>query len=182
MGNREKLLEAAKQCLFEKGYGQTTVRDISSTAGVSMAAIGYHFGSKEDLMTAAIIDALGSDDAFETSSEGATPLRQLWTALLESFADNKTFWIANLEAVLQSQRDPKLRETLLYGIRQGRSGMTHVLTGEPEDSLPDSKIRTLGSVQMALISGLMMQRLVDPENAPNADEVMTGIKELADLV
>ncbi|MGH8881492.1 MAG: TetR/AcrR family transcriptional regulator, partial [Stackebrandtia sp.] len=50
MGNRQQLLDAAKQCLFDKGYERTTVRDISDLAGVSKAAIGYHFGSKEALM------------------------------------------------------------------------------------------------------------------------------------
>ncbi|MGH4006514.1 MAG: TetR family transcriptional regulator, partial [Pseudonocardiaceae bacterium] len=44
MGNREDLLAGAKRCLYEKGYGRTTARDIAAAAGgVSLAAIGYHF-------------------------------------------------------------------------------------------------------------------------------------------
>src|SRR6185437_10410782 len=50
MGNREDLLEGAKRCLLEKGYRATTARDIAAASGVSLAAIGYHFGSKEALM------------------------------------------------------------------------------------------------------------------------------------
>jgi AcrR family transcriptional regulator len=54
MGNREALLSGAKQSLLEKGYDRSTVRDITAAAGgVSMAAIGYHFGSREALLTAA---------------------------------------------------------------------------------------------------------------------------------
>ncbi|GAA5003457.1 hypothetical protein GCM10025734_40840 [Kitasatospora paranensis] len=59
MGNREDLLAGAKRCLYEKGYGRTTARDIASAAGVSLAAIGYHYGSKEALLTQATIQALG---------------------------------------------------------------------------------------------------------------------------
>jgi AcrR family transcriptional regulator len=57
VGNREALLAGARQCLFEPGYARTTARDIAAAAGVSLAAIGYHFGSKEALLNAAIIEA-----------------------------------------------------------------------------------------------------------------------------
>ncbi|MGH3898001.1 MAG: TetR family transcriptional regulator [Pseudonocardiaceae bacterium] len=39
------------------GYGRTTARDIAAAAGVSLAAIGYHFGSKETLLNAALMQA-----------------------------------------------------------------------------------------------------------------------------
>jgi AcrR family transcriptional regulator len=52
--NRDALLLAAKQCLLEKGYNRTTARDIASMAGVSLAAIGYHFSSKDALLTEAL--------------------------------------------------------------------------------------------------------------------------------
>ena len=58
MGNREVLLAAAKRCIYEKGYARTTARDVTSAAGVSLAAIGYHFGSLEALMSAALIEAI----------------------------------------------------------------------------------------------------------------------------
>ena len=62
MGNRDALLLAAKSCLLNKGYSRTTARDIASTAGVSLAAIGYHFSSKEALLTEALILAFGEWD------------------------------------------------------------------------------------------------------------------------
>ena len=52
MGNREALLEGAKHCLYEKGYARTTARDISTAAGTSLAAIGYHYRSTEALLNA----------------------------------------------------------------------------------------------------------------------------------
>jgi hypothetical protein len=42
--------------------------------------------------------------------------------------------------------------------------------------------RTLGSVQMALITGLMTQWLNDPEAAPSGAEIARGLRELADLI
>ncbi|WP_432014701.1 TetR/AcrR family transcriptional regulator [Streptomyces cucumeris] len=179
MGNREKLLEAARQCLFEKGYERTTVRDLASAAGVSMAAIGYHFGSKEALLNQALFEALDSgDQAFGPPADGAG-LGALWRRLTESFSANKTFWIANLETVLRAQRDPELRAQMAAGLRQGRSGMAHEVTGTAEAELSEATVRTLGSVQLALVSGLMMQHLTDPDSAPTADEVLEGLRALA---
>ncbi|MGW0673028.1 TetR/AcrR family transcriptional regulator [Streptomyces sp. NPDC002746] len=180
MGNREKLLEAAGQCLFAKGYERTTVRDLASAAGVSMAAIGYHFGSKEALLNQALFEALDSGgQAFGPSAGDDADLGALWRRLIEAFSANETFWIANLETVLRAQRDPELREQVAAGLRQGRSGMAREVTGTAETELSEVTIRSLGSVQLALVSGLMMQHLTDPGSAPTAEDVLEGLRALA---
>ncbi|MEV2255260.1 TetR family transcriptional regulator [Streptomyces sp. NPDC050147] len=180
MGNREKLLEAAKECLFAKGYERTTVRDLASTAGVSMAAIGYHFGSKEALLNEALFASLDAgDQTSRPAPDGDADLGALWGRLIEAFSANKTFWMANLETVLRAQRDTDLREQMAAGLQQGRSGMAREVTGTAESDLSEATIRTLGSVQLALVGGLMMQHLTDPENAPTADEVLEGLRALA---
>lgn len=55
MGHREDLLEGAKKCLVEKGFVRTTARDIVKASGANLASIGYHYGSKDALMTEAFI-------------------------------------------------------------------------------------------------------------------------------
>lgn len=44
--NRDKLLDGALACLRERGYGNTSSRDIARAAGVNIASINYHFGSR----------------------------------------------------------------------------------------------------------------------------------------
>ena len=61
--HREALLEAAKRLLREQGYAHTTARDLVAASGTNLASIGYHFGSKEALLT----EALG--EAFEEWTE-----------------------------------------------------------------------------------------------------------------
>lgn len=46
---RQRILEAAGQIFSESGFRQTTIRQISSRAGVNVAAINYHFQSKDNL-------------------------------------------------------------------------------------------------------------------------------------
>lgn len=46
---RKKLLEAASNVFVEKGFRETRVSDICSACGANIAAVNYHFGSKEKL-------------------------------------------------------------------------------------------------------------------------------------
>lgn len=50
--HREKLLEAAAEIFAEKGYRNATVAGICRHAGSNIAAIHYHFGSKDQLYIA----------------------------------------------------------------------------------------------------------------------------------
>jgi len=51
---KKKILDSAQRLIGSQGYAATSVRHIISEAGVNLAAIHYHFGSKEDLLAAII--------------------------------------------------------------------------------------------------------------------------------
>ncbi|GAA3441157.1 TetR/AcrR family transcriptional regulator [Planomonospora venezuelensis] len=51
---RERLLQAAAEAFARCGYDGTRVADIAATAGVSNGALYAHFGSKAELMVAAL--------------------------------------------------------------------------------------------------------------------------------
>ncbi|WP_157253994.1 TetR/AcrR family transcriptional regulator [Nonomuraea typhae] len=51
---RERLLRAAADAFAERGYDGTRVADIAASAGVSNGALYAHFGSKADLLVAAL--------------------------------------------------------------------------------------------------------------------------------
>jgi AcrR family transcriptional regulator len=160
MGNREALLAGAKQCLIERGWARTTVRDIASAAGVNHAAIGYHFGSKEALLTQALVQAVEelADELARRVSTDAP--EQRWQALIDSFTTHRPLWVAQLEAAVQAERSPEVREHLAKGQREGREGLG-------------------GSVPLALLTGLMLQWLVDPEHAPSGADVTAELRSLA---
>lgn len=46
---RERLLKAATDVFVERGYAAATVREICRRASANVAAVNYHFGSKERL-------------------------------------------------------------------------------------------------------------------------------------
>jgi len=47
---RERILDAAEHLFMEHGYDGTSMRQITGDAAVNLAAVNYHFGSKESLM------------------------------------------------------------------------------------------------------------------------------------
>jgi AcrR family transcriptional regulator len=47
---RERILDAAEQLFVERGFEATTLRMITARAGVNLASVNYHFGSKEELV------------------------------------------------------------------------------------------------------------------------------------
>lgn len=51
---RERLLRAAAEVFAERGYDGTRVADIAAAAGVSNGAMYAHFGSKAELLVAAL--------------------------------------------------------------------------------------------------------------------------------
>ncbi len=50
-GSKRKLLDAAEQLFAEKGFEAVSVRDITQLAKTNVAAVNYHFGSRENLLT-----------------------------------------------------------------------------------------------------------------------------------
>ena len=50
--SREKLLEVAERLFAEKGYKETTIREITREAKCNIASVNYHFGSKKNLYLA----------------------------------------------------------------------------------------------------------------------------------
>jgi AcrR family transcriptional regulator len=47
---RTAILAAAERLYAERGFGDVTLRDIVAEANVNLAAVNYHFGSKDDLI------------------------------------------------------------------------------------------------------------------------------------
>jgi AcrR family transcriptional regulator len=52
---KDKILDTAERLIGEQGYAATSLRQIIAEAGVNLAAVHYHFGSKEDLLDAVVL-------------------------------------------------------------------------------------------------------------------------------
>lgn len=48
---KQRILDAAERLIAEQGYAATSLRQIIAEAGVNLASVHYHFGSKEELLS-----------------------------------------------------------------------------------------------------------------------------------
>ena len=72
---REALFRAAELLVAEHGFAQATVREIAAAAGANVAALNYHFGSKDALL-------------FEIFRRRTSDLNKERTALLKQVVAN----------------------------------------------------------------------------------------------
>lgn len=54
INTQEKILDAAELLFAEHGFNSTSLRTITSKAGVNLAAVNYHFGDKKTLVRAVL--------------------------------------------------------------------------------------------------------------------------------
>lgn len=88
MSTKDRIIEAAEILFALNGYNGTSLRDITERAGVNVAAVNYHFGSKENLLIELldrIIAPINSERLEmleEASATGPPDLDQILTAFL----------------------------------------------------------------------------------------------------
>ncbi len=175
-------MRGAKKCLLELGYARTTARDIVAASGTNLASIGYHFGSKDALMAAAMMELMGDwGDRFSPPSMRDVEMSSLqrfsgaWQRLIEQFAADPQLLIASFEIFAQIQRLPNLKAMLAGAYEQLRGELAlDFLTPTPD--LEGKRFRAVSSLLLALLSGLAAQYLADPERAPTVDEIVDGLR------
>jgi AcrR family transcriptional regulator len=61
---KSRILDAAEHLFMEHGFEATSLRSLTSAAAVNLAAVNYHFGSKEELFQAVLtrrLDAMNQE-------------------------------------------------------------------------------------------------------------------------
>ena len=191
MGNREDLIAGAKRCLLEKGYAATTARDIAAASGVSLAAIGYHFGSKDALMNQAVFDSVGDwADGLQRGMDAdevldGPPLQRFEAAVdrtLSSFGGpDRGLWAAQLELMALALRNDDLRAFLAGVQDMAGQGLAELFLGIDMAADPEVS-RQAGTVMHALFIGLMAKYFLDPGKASTAQDIAAGLRLVAQRV
>ncbi|NJK90603.1 MAG: TetR/AcrR family transcriptional regulator [Blastochloris sp.] len=55
---RQRILDSAESLFAENGFEATSLRAITSVAGVNLASVNYHFGSKDNLIVEVLARAI----------------------------------------------------------------------------------------------------------------------------
>jgi AcrR family transcriptional regulator len=113
---RQRLLDAAVDCLVELGWAGSTVTVVAERAGVSRGAAQHHFPTREALVTAAVehvTQVRTADIQRELDALPAGPMRtEAVVELIVSWFTGVPFRAA-LEVWVAASSDPQLRELVV---------------------------------------------------------------------
>jgi AcrR family transcriptional regulator len=184
---KQALLEAAKQLVGERGYAGTTVRELAAASGTNLAAVNYHFGSRERLLNQAVLesfldwaDQVGEISAIDPDAGGLEQLAARARPALEIFPEVLPKFVMALEALLQAQRSPELKQQLIehYAELRRRIG-EFIRSSSRGGELPDRMVEVVASYMLAVFDGLLLQSLIDPQAVPTGDELAALYEGLA---
>ncbi len=160
---RAKLLDAAIQCLIERGYARTTTTEIAVRAGVSRGAQLHHYPSKIALVTSAVqhlaerrIEALRREAS--SLPAGGERISQVTELLWSSFSG--PLFVAAVELWVAARTDPKLHAALKpLEVRLGHiiQDLCRELYG---DTAQDPNFRILIRATVYLMRGMALERIL----------------------
>lgn len=157
---RERLLDATVECLVTHGYANTTTQRIQDAAGLSRGALLHHFGSKTELLVAAIhhiadIRLAGIVHTLDDLEDGPGSLRSMVAVVREAMTGPP--FQAAIELWSASRTDEQLRQALLPAER--RLGATLRDMFHRHAGIADSQEESLAFESlMALVRGLELTR------------------------
>jgi AcrR family transcriptional regulator len=179
--SREQLLAGAIECIQTKGYARTTARDIASASGANLASIGYHYGSKEGLLNAAIIqlfeewtEMLGQAAFTDPDAPPLARMARSWVVMLEAFERQRPLLVAFLEAVAQAERSDELRAQMAVHLNESRDRVVEMV-GASLGDVPGVDPRAVASFLIAVNDGFAIQWLLSPEDAPSGEELIASL-------
>jgi AcrR family transcriptional regulator len=171
--NRSNLIEGTLRCLERLPPERITARAIAEASGANLASITYHFGSKDNLVTEAVIEGLdrwladvasGLADLppqapaarFRRAAEVIEASRQRHTGLARNF----------LGALAKAQHDPRIRDLLAAGFHRTRPNVASLLELGADQAGHDA-----AGLVLAQFYGLLFQVLTDPSLAIDGDRM-----------
>jgi AcrR family transcriptional regulator len=184
VGHRDQLLAAARTLLERQGYAHITARDLVAESGTNLASIGYHFGSKAELLNQAIEDAFAAWARrladLVMQDPAATPIERAlatWAAVRDALPRQRPLLQAYVEALAQAQREPTLRAQLAGHLNAVRTMVAERAAQSLGDGIPadDPRCQAVAAFVIAVCDGLALQYLLDPDGVPGGEQLVTGL-------
>ncbi|MDR3662585.1 MAG: TetR/AcrR family transcriptional regulator [Mycobacterium sp.] len=134
---RAKLVKTAEKLFAEQGVDAVSVRSVNAAAGLGAASVHYHFGSKDELLRAVVldlgaavgstiqanVDVLAANSTPPTADELVRAVTGPYLDLLHRQRTRGMRWIKIMAQITQAAPadetiEPKLRGALLTQVRR----------------------------------------------------------------
>ncbi|ABD89023.1 TetR/AcrR family transcriptional regulator [Rhodopseudomonas palustris] len=175
---RSAILTAAERLYAARGFADVTLRDIVAEANVNLAAVNYHFGSKDELITELFVsrslatnrERLNELKAAELAGGGSAPIEEVLRALVgptlrgclgadQQRSDAARFMIrASVEAIAPIR---KIRNREIDHLRKFAAAMRRALPGVGEVEIFWGLHFALAMAHQTIRDGERLQKLSD---------------------
>ena len=166
---REQLLAAARDSVRRNGLRGATSRDITATAGANLQSITYHFGSKDDLIAAALFDEIERRvrpalDAFDGEVPATQALLGVVQQLVVEFERNQRDAVVYLEALLLATHDAGYRRRAVKLVGTIRTRLATLVEELRRDGIVPAWVdaAAMSSLVLAVANGIVLQTALEP--------------------
>ena len=185
---RNTLLDAAGRAFAERGYADTTSKDICTLAGTNSAAVNYYFGSKENLYAEVLAEAhhqLVRLDDVNRIMDAPVPAEEKLRAMLRHFIQtacaSPDLWgirVLLREIVSPSENAATVIPAVILPKAMRFKELVHQLTGLPVDT-PQTQQAT-AFVVLPCISLIMfpekLRTLILPATASSEESLLDALQ------
>lgn len=185
---RQRILAGASRVFAERGFHEASIQDVVRESGLSVGAIYTYFGSKEELVRASCLAAIGDAiDAVVADLQHAGSVREKFERAIDAWfrgligdAGGPSFLA---QAWAAAGEEPAIRDLLL----RRRERIVTVATMLLQEAQAQGEARAgidtdgLAVALSALLDGIVLARLEDPERFDRA-ACERPLRALLDLV
>ncbi len=185
---RQQILDASLRLFSQRGFARTTVRDIARVAGITDAAIYYHFQSKRELLEA-LVEERGFINSLQQLQHASAdlPLREtlLWMTrgAINIMDENRDFLRLIIMEGLGG--DEAAQEQFRKLADLWESGLATILRryvekGElPADNVPVIARQIINVILMAFQDTLLGRHVAPKAAPPERRDALAGFVGLA---
>jgi len=180
---RKSLLYAACEIFARKGFRDTTIAEISKRAGTNIAAVNYHFSSKETLYVEAwrrafqeSVKAHPPDGGLRDNAPVEERFRAHVKATIERLADknNKEFWFVQREFANPTGLLEEVMRQEIHPLQKKTEGIVREFLG------PDVSEQDVQFCETSIISQCVNPMIV-PKRSQDKDKAQTEPQRIKDI-
>jgi AcrR family transcriptional regulator len=174
---RDRILSVALRLFADRGYANTSLREIAEELGVTKAALYFHFKTKEEIITGILRDYLsGLDSLLDGVGVGGPPATLAGREqLLRRFADLQAAWGGDLTKLVRQNYTEISNLPTGADIRESQRRLADFLAG-PDPSVLD-QIRAVTSLA-AIQSAAFVATPDGADEQPRRDAALTVALEV----
>jgi AcrR family transcriptional regulator len=174
---RQVILQTANRLMMDQGINNTSLNDIAREAGISKGTLHYYYPSKDDLIydiaqqhfSVVKSSVLRWNENVRGQTSFAEILRVVLSSFLEADTRNKLHLYLLQEAVVNNEH---IRQRFQESYQEWRTLLKEELDLQSEVlGFNESETRALSFIIVAIIDGLLIQRIVGGDIIPLDDIV-----------